>query len=72
MTDREMDELEDTVPAIAIAALNAASARAAASGVPRVLLIDGGLYRIDGAGNKELIRMLPPWTKAADLTGPAK
>ncbi len=67
MTDREIDELEAKVPEAALAALKAASERAAASGLPRVIVIGDGLYRVNGAGKRELIRMLPPRTKAADL-----
>ena len=63
MDDREMDELEELVPQVALEALNAAHQRAVASGLPMVLVIDGGLYRVSGTGEKELIRMLPPRTR---------
>ena len=62
-----MDELEKRVPQVALEALNAAHQRAVASGLPMVLVIDGGLYRVSGTGEKELIRMLPPWTSAREL-----
>ncbi len=60
MDDREMEELEKQVPQVALEALNAAHQRAVASGMPMVLVIDNGLYRVSGTGEKELIRMLPP------------
>lgn len=64
MDEREMEELEKQVPQVAVEALNAAHQRAVASGMPMVLVIDGGLYRVSGTGERELIRMLPPWTRA--------
>ena len=55
-----MEELEKQVPQVALEALNAAHQRAVASGLPMVLVIGDGLYRVSGAGERELIRMLPP------------
>ena len=66
MDDREMDELEKRVPQVALEALNAAHQRAVASGLPMVMVIGDGLYRVSGSGEKELIRMLPPRMKVPD------
>ena len=67
MDDREMEELEKQVPQVALEALAAAHQRAVASGLPMVLVIGDGLYRVSGTGERELIRMLPPRIKASDL-----
>ena len=67
MTDRELDELEDKVPAVAVAALNAASEAARNSHMPRVVVIGDGLYRISATGERELIRDLPPRVSVHDL-----
>jgi hypothetical protein len=64
MAKRKMAELDEEVPVHAIAALDAAHAEAVASNLPRVEVIDGGLYRIGPDGKKELIRTLPPRKKA--------
>jgi hypothetical protein len=69
MNKRKMAKLERKVPGQAVAALNAASQRAASAALPRVMVIEDGLYRISASGAKELVRMLPPRTKA---TGGAK
>ena len=63
MDDREMEELEKQVPQVALEALAAAHQRAVASGLPMVLVIGDGLYRVSGTGEKELIRMLSPRKK---------
>ena len=63
MDDREMEELDKLVPQIAVDALNAAHRRAVASGMPLVMVIGDGLYRVSGTGERELIRMLPPRMK---------
>jgi hypothetical protein len=52
MTDDEIDALEDKVPAVAIAALNAASEAARNSDLPRVIVIGDGLYRVFPSGGK--------------------
>ena len=67
-----MLELEERVPQMAVDALNAAHQRAVASGVPLVMVIGDGLYRVSGSGERELIRMLPPRKKAGDLTKRSK
>ena len=59
MSEEEMDRLDADVPRVALAALNAAHERARASGLPVVMVIGDGLYRVTGE-TKELIRMLPP------------
>ena len=64
---RKMSKMEKRVPEIAVRALNAAHRRAVASGMPMVMMIGDGLYRVSGSGERELIRMLPPQTKAKDL-----
>lgn len=64
MNSRKLAKLEKEVPALAVAALDAASRRAAASGLPLVVVIGDGLYRVSASGAKELIRMLPPRTRA--------
>jgi hypothetical protein len=60
----DLTKLEKQVPVRAVAALNAASERAAAAKLPRVMVIANKLYRITASGAKELIRALPPRTKA--------
>ena len=60
MDDEEMMRLEEQVPQVALDALNAAQREAVASGMPLVMVIGDGLYRVSGTGEKELIRMLPP------------
>lgn len=72
MNNRKRSKLEKEVPAIAVAALNAASRRAAESGLPRVLVIDDGPYRVTASGEKELIRMLPPRVKVSGRVKRAK
>ncbi len=64
---RKMSKMEKRVPEIAVRALNAAHRRAVASGMPMVMMIGDGLYRVSGTGERELIRMLPPRTKAKDI-----
>jgi hypothetical protein len=64
VNQRKMAKLEKRVPEQAVAALNAASAVAAASELPRVVVIENGLYRVSASGTKELIRMLTPRTRA--------
>jgi hypothetical protein len=59
-----MAKLEKKVPEQAVAALNAASKRASASAIPRVMVIGSGLYRVSASGTKDLIRTLPPRTRA--------
>ena len=66
MDEQEMLRLEELVPQVAVEALNAAQREAVASGLPLVMVIDDGLYRVSGTGEKELIRMLPPRMKAKD------
>ena len=60
MDEQEMLRLEELVPQVALEALNAAQREAVASGLPLVMVIDDGLYRVSGTGERELIRMLPP------------
>ena len=67
MTDDEIDALEEKVPELALAALSAASAAAMNSDLPRVVVIDDGLYRVFPSGDKELIRELPPRMTAEEL-----
>ena len=69
MNNRKLAKMEKKLPEIALAALNAASRRADESGLPSVVVIENGLYRIHASGEKELIRMLPPRTK---VTGRVK
>jgi len=57
---RNMAKLEKKVPEQAVAALDAASERAVASEIPRVVVIGNGLYRVSASGAKELIRTLAP------------
>jgi hypothetical protein len=64
--DREMEELEKQFPQLAVDALNAAHREAVASGLPMVMVIGDGLYRVSGSGDRELIRMLPPRMKVPD------
>ena len=66
MDEQEMLRLEELLPQVALEALNAAHHTAVASGMPMVLVIDDGLYRVSGTGEKELIRMLPPRMTAKD------
>ena len=61
---RKLANLEKKVPGRAVAALNAANQRAVASKLPRVVVIEGSLYRVSASGAKELIRTLPPRTRA--------
>ena len=63
MNKRKMAKLEKKVPEQAVAALNAASERAVASEIPRVVVIENGLYRVSPSGSKELIRALAPRTR---------
>ena len=63
MNKRKLAKLEKLVPRYAVAALNAAQQRAVASGLPLVVVIGDGLYRVSGSGERELIRTLPPRTK---------
>jgi hypothetical protein len=58
-----MAKLEKRVPEQAVAALNAASERAGAWEIPRVMVIGSGLYRVSASGAKDLIRTLAPRTK---------
>lgn len=64
MNKRQRAKLEKQLPARAVAALDAAHQRAVASGEPLVMVIEGSLYRVSASGAKELIRKLPPRTKA--------
>ena len=66
MDEQEMLRLEELLPQVALDALNAAQREAVASGLPLVMVIDDGLYRVSGTGERELIRMLPPRMKAKD------
>ena len=59
MTDEELDEEDRDVPALAVAALAAASRRARASGHPIVIVQDGKLVRITPEGT-EVLEILPP------------
>lgn len=61
-----MEELEKQFPQLAVDALNAAHREAVASGLPMVMVIGDGLYRVSGSGDRELIRMLPPRMKVPD------
>jgi hypothetical protein len=69
VNNRKLAQLEKKVPELAVAALDAASQRAAASGLPRVVLIDNSLFRISPSGARELIRTLPPQTSAPSRAG---
>ena len=64
VNNRKMASLEKRVPARAVAALSAASRRAAASQLPCVVVIENGLYRISASGARELIRTLPQRMRA--------
>ena len=64
MNKRKMANYDKKVSERAVAALNAAHQRAVASQLPLVMVIEGGLYRVSASGTKELIRKLPPRTKA--------
>ncbi|MBY0231789.1 MAG: hypothetical protein K2W96_21085 [Gemmataceae bacterium] len=58
MTEEEIDALEEKFPQMALAALREASARAAESGLPRVLVIGDDLVRIQPNGEREFIRTI--------------
>jgi hypothetical protein len=72
VNNRKMAKLEKKVPELAVAALDAASERAAISAIPRVLVIENGLYRVSASGEKELIRTLPPRIKVSGHTKRSK
>ena len=59
MTERELDELEEQVPALAVKALKEAQARARASGRPIVVLVGDELMRI-GPTERTVLKKLPP------------
>lgn len=61
MTDRELTELEEAVPELAVKALNEAQARARASGRPVVVLIGQELVRV-GPNGRTVLKTLPPQT----------
>jgi len=65
MNNRKLAKMEKRVAQRALAALDAASQRAAASGRPLVLVIGDALYRVSSSGEKELIRTLPPREKVS-------
>jgi hypothetical protein len=69
MSERERVDQENELPDVAVAALDAASRRAAASGVPLVTVIEDGLYRVSANGEKELIRQLPPRARVSGRAG---
>ena len=72
MDEREMAELEKQFPQLAVDALNAAHREAVASGLPMVMVIGDGLYRVSGSGERELILMLPPRTRVRGRAKRAK
>ena len=59
MSEIEISELENTIPALAVQALTTASDRALASGRSVVLVVDGQLVRIGPDGCTPL-QSLPP------------
>ena len=60
MNNRQRAKMEKKVPQRAVAALNAAHQRLLASKLPRIVVIEDGLYRVSASGAKELIRLLAP------------
>ena len=64
MNNRKRANWEKRIPARAVAALDTASRRAAASQLPYIVVIENGLYRISASGARELIRTLPPRMRA--------
>jgi len=59
MTDEELDALEETIPELAVKALNAATQRALASGHSVVMIVNDELVRIDAQGTTVLKKMPP-------------
>lgn len=62
--DNPEKNLDEQVPEVAVAALNAAHEQAIASGFPVVVVIEDGLYRVSASGERELIRPLAPRSRA--------
>ena len=58
-TPEDIDADAD-ISELAIKALNEAARRTRESGLPYITVVDGGLYRFDGKGGKELLKMMPP------------
>ena len=52
MTEEELTELENTIPALAVQALNEATRKALASGRPVVLVVNDQLVEIGPEGTK--------------------
>jgi hypothetical protein len=69
MSEEVLARLEMELPAVALAALDAASGKAAVSGAPLVMVIGDALYRVSASGDKELIRQLPPRVSVSGHAG---
>ncbi len=67
MNLRKLARLEKRVPALMVRALDAAQGRALASGVPVLVVADGGLYRVTPAG-RELVEPMPPRARVTART----
>ena len=66
MSELELEARERDVPALAVEALNAASAVARASGLPTVFAESGRLVRREPDGSRQVIRDLPQPTPVVD------
>ena len=67
MSEDEISQLENDIPALAVEALTNATRQALASGRPVVLVVDGQLVRIGPDGCTPL-RSLPPRVKGTERT----
>ncbi|MBA4188305.1 MAG: hypothetical protein C0467_09895 [Planctomycetaceae bacterium] len=63
MSETELTELENTIPALAVRALNDAHQRARASGCPVVLVVNDQLVQIGPEGTT-VLKDMPPWVEA--------
>jgi len=67
MTDEELDALEETIPELAVKALNAAQQRAEASGHDIVVVVGNELVRI-GPGGTTVLKTLPEQPRMTEMT----
>ncbi len=66
MTEDELTELENTIPALAVKALKVAQQRARASGRPVVLVVNDQLVQIGPEGTT-VLKDMQPWVEAPVL-----
>lgn len=72
MSKEKLTKRERMIPQLAVRALQKAQDRAKQSGLPMVLVIGDGLYRIDPDGTKTLLKTLPPKVPVTSRTKVAR